>query len=62
MVCLAKYFISVAIGDTVLRERASLAIVIFSSFTLSTPNIYNCQIKTGMLEAGRLSGEERMVV
>lgn len=58
MVCLAKYFISVAIGDTVLREHASLATVIFSSFTLSTPSIYNCRIRTGKLEGGRWGGED----
>lgn len=37
MVCLVKYFISVAIGDGGLREQASLATAIFSSFTLPTP-------------------------
>lgn len=32
MVCLAKYFISEAIGDAGLSERASLATVIFFFF------------------------------
>lgn len=36
MVCLAKCFISEAIGDAGLREHARLATVIFASSTLPT--------------------------
>lgn len=37
MVCVGKYFISEITGDAGLREHASLATVIFTSFTLPIP-------------------------
>lgn len=37
MVCVGKYFISEITGDAGLREHASLATVIFASFTLPIP-------------------------